>query len=401
MPTEQNNNSIELIVGGFVCTSWDSVSIDSDLEIPADSWSLTIFHPDQAVLPPQVQAGQVVTLHYRGQLVLKGVLDQLQESVSRSGRQMSLSGRDLAALLLDNSVNLGVQQQLSIIKASGSYFFADPVAKFFNQGILINFAQSDELVERIIAVEPAESLWQFLSKAAEIMGQYIWVDAQGVIQIGNPFKQKQPPVPLLLLKRDGQRNNVLSAQYTEDATELYSEVIVLGQDNQTQTSFYATATEPSTPEIFNGQDLTPSAANQPNPPEFVGRTQRITPTPRRKIVLDSLADTAAQATQRAKKLMQDGQLSAYNLVVTVAGWTCPTGQVWTTGWTVQFETDVMSARVSGDWVILGRTLELSRAGGKTTQLKLKRQQFWMQPVAPSPDSVSDDPNAEPTIDEVY
>lgn len=395
------DSNIELIVGGFVCTSWDSVSIDSDLEIPADSWSLTLFNTDAAVLPERVQAGQIVALYHQGRPVLKGVLDRVQESVSRSGRRITLNGRDLAALLLDNSIKLEVQQQVSVFEAASRYFLADPVAKFFNQAIRIHFPRSAELVERIIAVEPAESIWQFLSKAAEIMGQYIWVDAVGDIYIGNPFKQPQPPVPLLLLNMGGQSNNVLSAEYTEDATELYSEVVVMGQENQTQATFYATATDQTYGEVYTGQDLTPSAADQPNPPEFVGRTQRITPTPRRKIILDSLADNPEQAAQRAEKLMQDGQLSAYSLHVTVAGWTCPTGQVWATGWTVRFESDVMAARAAGDWVVMGRTLELSRAGGKITQLKLKQQQFWMQPVAPSPESVSDDPNAEPFIDGVY
>lgn len=394
------DNNIELIVGGFVCTSWDSVSIDSDLEIPADSWSLTLFNTESGVLPPQVQGGQIVELYYRGQPVLKGVLDRVQESVSRAGRRVTLNGRDLAALLLDNAVPVTVQQKITIKQIVLQWVLTD-LGNYISD---VLFADQLDKLQNLVAIEPSESIWSALTKAAESIGQYIWVEAGGALIIGNPFRPKQgvltqPPIPILRLKRDDSTNNVLSAEYTEDATELYSEVVVLGQETQSQAAFYSTATDESYGETYTGQDLTPSAADQPDPPEFVGRTQRITATPRRKIILDSLADTAAQAAQRAEKLMQDGQLSAYTLQVTVAGWTCPTGQVWTTGWTVKFDSDVMAARVSGDWVVMSRTLELSRASGKITQLKLKRQQFWMQPIAPSPQSEQGD--TEPFIDEVY
>lgn len=392
------DNSIELIVGGFVCTAWDSVSIDSDLEIPADSWSLTLFNTDAGVLPPQVKGGQIVELYYRGQPVLKGVLDRVQEFASRAGRRVTLNGRDLAALLLDNAVPVNVQQKITVKQIVLQWVLTD-LGSYITD---VLFADQLDKLQNLVAIEPSESIWSALTKAAESLGQYVWVEAGGALIIGNPFRPKQgvltqPPIPILRLKRDDSTNNVLSAEYTEDATELYSEVVVLGQEAQSQAAFYSTATDESYGEVYTGQDLTPSAADQPDPPEFVGRTQRITPTPRRKIILDSLADTAAQAAQRAEKLMQDGQLSAYTLQVTVAGWTCQTGQVWATGWTVKFESDVMAARVSGDWVIMGRTLELSRASGKITQLKLKRQQFWMQPIAPSPPSDSVD--AEPFIDE--
>lgn len=399
MPNEQNSSSIELIVGGFVCTAWDSVSIDSDLEIPADSWSLTLFNTDAGVLPPQVQGGQIVELYYRGQPVLKGVLDRVQESASRAGRRVTLNGRDLAALLLDNAVPVTVQQKITIKQIVLQWVLTD-LGNYISD---VLFSDQLDKLQNLVAIEPSESIWSALTKAAESIGQYIWVEAGGALIIGNPFRPKkgvmtQPPIPVLRLKRDDSTNNVLSAEYTEDATELYSEVVVLGQEAQAQSSFYSTATDESYGEVYTGQDLTPSAADQPDPPEFVGRTQRITATPRRKIILDSLADTAAQAAQRAEKLMQDGQLSAYTLQVTVAGWTCQTGQVWATGWTVRFESDVMAARVAGDWVVMGRTLELSRAAGKITQLKLKRQQFWMQPIAPSPQSEQDD---VAPIDEVY
>lgn len=416
-----NNSNIELIIGGYVCSDWDAVVIDSDLEVPADGWSLSVQHPDQGDVPAGVRAGELIELRYQGQTVLRGVVDQCNESCTRQGRQLKLSGRDMAALLLDNSVRLQVQQQLPVGQAALLYFLEDPVAAYFYQGIKIPppTLLDSQLFDRQMAVEPSESLWSVLSKAAEVMGQYLWVDAHGLINIGNPFysgTRQQQPVPHLALNRNGSSNNVLSAEYTEDATALYSEVIVLGQDGETKASSTFSATETAqlltNPEqvipLYTGPMARPPDQREPvatptppsnrrdvNPPEFVGRTQRISRYPRRKIVADSLADSAEQAMYRAEKIMQDGSLSAYVLTLSVAGWTCQTGQVWATGWTVQFDSDVMSPHCSGDWVVMSRTLELSRGSGKITQLKLKRQQFWMQPVAPSPLPANDDAVADP------
>ncbi len=394
MPDNTQAN-IVLIVGGFYCSNWDEVSIDSDLEVPADSWSLTLYSPAVDGLPDAIQRGALIELRYENETVLKGVVDRIQEPLSRQGGRLTLSGRDLVAVLLDNSVPVLVQQQVTIEELALKWVLTD------FSSVIHNFLFLRELdqLQNLVAIEPSESIWSALTKAAESVGQYIWIDAAGTLIIGNPFTQPQPAAQNLIINRHGNDNNVLSAEYIEDIAEEYSDVVVLGQDNQTQASFYATATDQNYGEVYTGQDLTPSAANQPDPPEYIGRTQQILPYRRRKIVLDSLADTAEQANARARKLMQDGNLSAYSLNCEVEGWKCQIGKVWSAGWAVQFDSDVMSRRVTGDWVIMGRTLRLSRASGKTTQLRLKRQQFWMQPIAPSPQSEQDD--AEPVIDEVY
>ena len=75
--------------------------------------------------------------------------------------------------------------------------------------------------------------------------------------------------------------------------------------------------------------------------------------------------------------MADAWLDATDLTLPVSGWT-HNGQSWRTGWEVSFDSNVLT-RAVGDWVIYGRTLQLSRANGKTTELRLKRTDDWMQP----------------------
>jgi prophage tail gpP-like protein len=377
------SNNITLIVGGQQCSQWDDISIDSDLLIPADAWSVTLFNPPADPLPSTVFKGAVVEITYNGQTILKGTIDRITDSVNRQGYRLSVSGRDVVGVLLDSSVPVIVRQQITLSDIVGQYILTD-------LGELIHDIAIDQGVDYTstkVAVEPSESIWDAIVKAAESAGQFVWADATGAIRIGNPFNKRQPKTPNLIMRRAGQNNNVLSVEYAEDITSQYSTVIVLGQDNSTQASFYAT--EDNLPDTYTGQDLTPSKKDQPDAPEYTGKSTQKLPYLRRKIVLDSLADNDDQAVKRARKIMQDGNLSAYSLNVEVDGWTCATGQIWTTGWTVNYQSDVTRKVANGTWVIMGRTLKLGR-NGKTTQLRLKRKQYWMQPVAPLPPDNQDD-----------
>jgi prophage tail gpP-like protein len=383
MPTD----NITLTVGGYECKHWDEVSIDSDLEIPADAWSLTLFNPPENALPPAVKIGAVIDVSYRNQPILKGVIDRIPDVVNRQGHRLAITGRDVVGVLLDNSVPLTVQQKVTLADIVGKY-----IAEFSSivQGLLVD--KGIDYATAKTAVEPAESIWSAVVRAAEAAGQYIWAEPNGALHIGNPFNGRQPPIPTLYLNRDGSKNNVLSAEYTEDIADLYSQVIVLGQDNQTHRSFYAT--EENTDQTYDGQDLTPSKKDQPDTPEYTGKASQRLPYTRRKITLEALADNNDQASNRAKKIMQDGNLHAYTLTVSVVGWTCSTGQVWQTGWTVHYHSDITRPAANGDWVIFGRTLRLSRQTGKTTELRLRRKQYWMQPIAPVEQPDAADPATE-------
>lgn len=378
------SNNITLIVGGQQCSQWDDVSIDSDLLIPADAWSVTLFNPPADPLPSTVFKGAVVEITYNGQTILKGTIDRITDSVNRQGYRLSVSGRDVVGVLLDSSVPLTVRQQVSLYDIVKQYVLPD-LGGFLQDFLVVD--QGVDFTIAKVAVEPSESIWDAIVKAAEAAGQYVWAESDGNIRVGNPFNKRQPKTPNLIMRRAGQNNNVLSVEYAEDITSQYSTVIVLGQDNSTQASFYAT--EDNLPDIYTGQDLTPSKKDQPDTPEYTGKSTQKLPYLRRKIVLDPLADNDDQAVKRARKIMQDGNLSAFTLTIEVAGWTCAMGQIWTTGWTVNYQSDVTRKVANGAWVIMGRTLKLGR-NGKTTQLRLKRKQYWMQPVAPLPPDNQDD-----------
>jgi prophage tail gpP-like protein len=47
--------------------------------------------------------------------------------------------------------------------------------------------QNDAWLKNKISVEPGESLWDAIAKAAMVTGQHVWLDPDGTIQVGDPF----------------------------------------------------------------------------------------------------------------------------------------------------------------------------------------------------------------------
>lgn len=215
--------------------------------------------------------------------------------------------------------------------------------------ITIGKVQNDWLKGKT-GVDVGESIWDVLTAAAQASGQYVWLSADGALMIGNPFDVPQPAIkPKFYLYNDDryEQNNVLDADYQYDISNAFSTMEVVGQNDK-------------------GKNFKTKVTSD-----------RMS-LKRHRIISDGRSDTQAEAEQFAAKAMADAWLDANDLMLPVSGWT-HNGQPWRTGWEVSFDSNVLP-RAVGDWVIYGRTLQLSRGNGKTAELRLKRREDWMQPV---------------------
>lgn len=341
---DSNGKEIRLIVGGYECKEWDDVSIDSQVDVPADAFSFTLYNPPLGHLPEAVKAGTTAEIYYGNALILTGIIDKLKESISRVGRILQLSGRDLAGQLIDCSVAIHNSRQITLSTLIQDYVLASPLGT-----VIHSFrVQDDAWLKNKITVEPSESLYDAIAKAAQVTGQYIWMDEQGLLNIGNPFMQSQQPSQTLNLMWDGQNNNVISANYDEDVSGVFSDLKILSQDEK-------------------GQHL-------------LAETNRSTPYAYSRLKIITMADVETQAEAQAMidKVQHDNDLEAYTLTVSVPNWAI-NGSIWKTTGQVHFNSDVLT-RANAKWVVMGRTFRLTRQDGKITELKLKRQGDWAQPL---------------------
>lgn len=340
------DDKMALHIDGVVCSTWDDLSLDSDIGVPADAFSFSWFDAEHDVLPDYVSGGSTCQVTCNGETVLTGILDNITQRVGRSGLMTNLSGRDLAGQLIDCSAPIDAATNLSLSELIKRYVTGGDLA---NLPITIGKVQEDWLKGKT-GVDIGESIWDVLTAAAQASGQYVWLSADGALMIGNPFDVPQPAIkPEFYLYNDDryEQNNVLDADYQYDISNAFSSMEIVGQNDKGK-NFKATV-----------------------------KSDRMT-LKRQKIISDSRSDTQAEAEKFAAKAMADAWLAASDLTLPVSGWT-HNGQPWRTGWQVSFDSNVMP-RASGDWVIYGRTLLLSRNNAKTTELRLKRLEDWMQPV---------------------
>ena len=209
--------------------------------------------------------------------------------------------------------------------------------------------QNNAWLKNKVSVEPGEALWDAIAKAAAVTGQHVWLEPDGTLVVGDPFAAPyMVQTSLRLMKPLDNSNNVLDLSYVNDVSSVFSEMKILGQDSK-GSHVLSTATS-STQYGFN----------------------------RLKIISMGDVETKAEADAALEKIKKDNDLQAYSLDATVSGWTMD-GKVWTPGWHLNLETNAIS-NATAKWAVYGRTLMLSRAEGKTTKLKMKRQGDWSQPL---------------------
>lgn len=339
---------IVLTVGDVECRQWDDITIDSDIGIPADGWSFAWLDTDIAHLPDSVVSGAICQISVESEknreTILVGIIDKIQESVARGQMSVVISGRDLAGQLLDTSAPITQGQNMSLEEIIGNFVMGGDLGSLPWSVITDN-----NWLKAKTGIEDGESVWDAIAKAAEASGQYVWMSPEGAICIGNPFNVEQPEKPpiFILNNDDKDRNNVISMSYSEDLSNAYSTVEVVGQDEKGKN--------------FRG----------------VASDERLK-IKRRKIMSDGRAENQGEAMQYAQKALRDSWLDAYDCSITMYQW----GQnykIYRNGWKVLVESNVLP-RAAGEWVIYGRTLKLTRDAGKTTELRLRKFAEWMQPV---------------------
>ena len=346
MPTPANEQ-VSIMINGTAHSQWESYDIDSDLLTPADAWQVSIGLKAKQ-MPDFVQPWAPVEVKVGDDTVLVGRVDEITDFVDKRSHTLTLSGRDYAAILVDCAAPI-FSTRLSTLEQI--------VAKIIRP-LGLNKIKIDAASTRTrekINVEPGDRAWDILSNVAEANGLWPWFAPDGTLFIGGPDYSK-PPVATLVLRRDGKGNNVESISRTRNIAGQFSKITVLGQTHGTETETGKHAL--SSTAIDKGVTF-----NRP------------------QIVIDHESDNTAVARDRARKLLADGQLSAFDLTVKVSGHRIsPNGKLWEPGQRIQVESEPHG--ISGVYFLMGRRFTKSRADGTKTELRLKQDGVWVLDAHP-------------------
>lgn len=345
MRAEQD--AVQVHIGGRVHDAWTGYSIDSSLLIPADGWQVSLATTELRV-PPEVQPGAEVQVRVGGEVVLAGLLDEWQHTVSKAGHELALSGRDLAGLLIDCSAPILSTQQLTLQQV------VEKIVKPLGVKRVRIDAETKLMRERVIT-EPGDSAWDMVRRAAEANGLWAWVEPDGQLVVGGP-DYSAAPVDTLVMRRDGTGGNVLGLAERRSIVERYSEVTVLGQAHAVG--------------MQEGRHNVKATVRDTGVTKF-----------RPKVLCDHEAVTAAIAEARAKKVISDARIRAYELRATVPGHRTAGNKLWTPGQRVHLVSEPHD--LDGVYFVMARRLSLSRQGGQVTELSLREDGVWTLYAHPS------------------
>lgn len=345
---------VRLLIGGQVHEDWERYEIDSDLLVPADAWHLTVGLPGHA-LPEEISAGAPIEVMVGDDRVLSGRVDEVSLRVAHGEHLLSLSGRDGAAVLVDCSAPVFVARLATL---------AEIVAKVVTP-LGITKVRIDAEATRTrekVNVEPGDTAWDALARVAEANGLWPWFEPDGTLVIGGPDYAREP-VAKLILRFDGEGNNVLSLDDTRSIAERYSDMTVLGQTHGTASESGKHALKAS----WQDEEM---AAIQYRP----------------KIVVDHESDNPAVAKDRARKLLSDSRLKGRTLKARVSGHRIVApglpgdGMLWTPGQRVSLRSEPHG--LEAVFFLMGRRFVRGRHEGTISELTLKEDGAWVLDAHP-------------------
>lgn len=350
MPTPSNvqDESIRLSIGGLAHEEWDGWSIESDLLTAADGFELELYTKDATRLPSVLAEGAPCSLTLGKDRVLTGQIDEFEHDISRQGISMRITGRDRAAPLVDCSAPFVSMREATLAQ------ILDQVVKPL--GITqIEIRATQAKTRRRVQVEPGQSAWEALLQVAEANGLWPWVEPDGRLVIGGP-DYNAAPVGTLIMREDGVGNNVQRLSVRRSIANRYSQITVLGQHGQYDN---------------DGLDTKRSHLRSVIQDETLARRGIFRP----KVIIDSSSENQDMATTRARKLLADSRLEGFEIRAVVMGHRADNGQVWSPGQRVIVRSEPHG--LDATYFLMARTLRLTRSDGPITELRLREDKMWV------------------------
>lgn len=341
-------NTIAVRIGGQEHRDWQSYDIDSDFLIPADGFDFELGVSSLQNEIPNM-AGERCEVVINGETVLTGIIGSQRHDKSKGSRNLRLTGRDLACLLVDCSapqLNVKGMTVLAAIKK-----LVEPWSKYIAKVALK--AESNPTLDKI-DIEPSETVWQAATHIANSVGLHIWLEADGTLIVGGA-DYSSPPVATLCWSRNDTRRNIESLTIERSSDNRYSEVTFLAQSHGRSGN-------------SGKHDL-----------KWVYKDPNMTlHKPKTVVVAD--ADNLENLKRQAKKQLSDWQLEGLTITISVGDHKTQSGKLWQAGQRVHLIDE--EEGIDAIFFIMGRRFTLSRMGGTHTELRLKEDGVWTPDAYP-------------------
>ena len=349
-------DKVELFVNKMKIEHFTSYSINSDLYVPADAFNLELANPETAIT-----TGAQCELKINDKLELTGIIDKVHRKTSKSGVSLEVTGRDFMGWLVDayceppwidthNMTLKTLAEKLltnapDFIKRISIDYEKNVVGKLKGKKSTgTGYLSQLDTAQKIGRIEAGMTIFKVLKNYAQSRGMLFYSQANGTLVFGRPLAKGAPEYTLQLLK-SGLGNNVIESDVEEDISKRYSKVIVIGQQQGSQSYLEAT-------QINTNNNNTPCIdKTYPFPKTFVARDNNDNVSP----------------TMRARMIMEKQQREGTRLLYTV-GRHSQSGKNWVINKICRVQDE--SQGIDADYLIYGRTFEMNKQSGPRTKIKL-------------------------------
>lgn len=338
----RDEDKLSVTIEGHLHRDWERFSIDSDLFTPADAWQASLGIPIKTI-PDYIRPWAKVSVRVGGSIVLTGRVDSVRRRISREGLELEISGRDMAAILLDCSAPVFTRRDATVEEVC--------TAMVRPLGIDRIEVQPGGSAYRKVSIEPGMTAWEALERAAQASGLWPWFTPDGVLKVAAPDYGRPVDAELVCVS-DGTKNNVLSLDFEENITRRHSEVTILGQstgseDDEARTTLKSVA--------------------------YDGAAWFYRPLIRD----EGHVDSDGSARDRARKTLSDGVFESLACTVKVHGHRTDAGELWEPGMHIRLRAEKLC---DASFLLARRTLSCGR-DGRTTTLTLKPWGVWLPDTA--------------------
>ncbi|WP_048797117.1 MULTISPECIES: phage baseplate assembly protein [Serratia] len=343
-------SQVELYINNAIFSGWVSVSVRRSLEHLAGSFELEMMLPGQPV-PDSLRAGLPLALSIDGQRVITGYLDTVKHKITATAVQVTLSGRDKTGDLVDcSAIHKGGQWRGRTLAQ-----IADELCQPF--GIAVRWQVDDDTAAKPFAtytLELSETVSDALTKAARHRGVLVTSNAVGDLVFTQASSSRTDTLTL--------GDNLLSADYTDDWRNRYSQYLIKGHSGG------------------GGHNSNAKTAALLAAPKGEADDTGVTRY-RPKIILADHKIDANSARQRAIREERRAIARSERFSATVRGWFRANGLLWDTN----LLTRVVAPRINvnaEDLLVCQVEFTLSKKDGAVTNLVLAPRDGFVVPAEP-------------------
>jgi prophage tail gpP-like protein len=308
--------NIELVVNGSRYGFWESLSVSQSLDAISAGFSINTLAPQTTETLP-LKRGDACQLRVNQQTLISGFIDKKSIRHGISGTQWTFEGRDATGDLADCSIEGQVQFQ----KQSLANIVQTLVKPY---GISVDVETDGDFAHEAITLEANTSILEALKQMASARGVLLIPNGRGGLRITrNNFPNSAYGI------KEGV--NYIEGNFSEDGSQLYSEIKVLSQDKK---------------QGKHSAIVKDSSVRRHRP--LVIKTQQ--------------QGSQAEALRMAQWELATRRAKATQLSLSVAKWVKEDGTLWRVG--ERIPVDVPSLKVKGVYVVADASFAYGNDGSK-------------------------------------